>query len=337
MEGVRRRCLFVLCVAGMLLFWTGCPTHPKAPSGAPPVGPGASFRFLRQETFSDRGHDYHCDVSFDGAQITFASTISGNPDIFVKDVVGKAIMQKTLHEGADITPSFSPDGEKIAFASDRSGNFDIYVMNTLEGTAKQRVTFGQSEDWWPTWSPDRKRIAYCSFSSVSNSWEIWIADLETGSHTYLTAGLCPRWAPEEDLIAFMRRQELVGGVYRGNSAIYTIDSMGKVETQIVASREWSAITPCWSPEGDMLAFASTATRAADPHPGKLYEANDIWIVKLNGTGLTQITTHKGNDWAPAWGEDPEDFPQTRIFFTSDRQKVDNIWSAVPQILELGAD
>jgi TolB protein len=47
--------------------------------------------------------------------------------------------------------------------------------------------------------------------------------------------------------------------------------------------------PVWSPDGKSIAFTSDRT-------GNL----EIWVMKTNGSSLTNLTRHPARDWAPAW-------------------------------------
>jgi TolB protein len=87
----------------------------------------------------------------DGSQLAFASTRSGNVDIWVVNADGSGLRQLTTHPGADQTPTWSPNGALIAFTSDRSTGRDpqLYVMNA-DGGGQRRLT-GERIDR-PTWS-----------------------------------------------------------------------------------------------------------------------------------------------------------------------------------------
>ncbi len=69
------------------------------------------------------------------------------------------------------------------------------------------------------------------------------------------------------------------------------------------------IEPAWSPAGSWIAFVS-------PRAGNYY----IWIVRPDGSGLTQLTTGRARDDQPAWSPDG-----TQIAFVSNRAGPRNIW------------
>jgi serine/threonine protein kinase len=51
--------------------------------------------------------------------------------------------------------------------------------------------------------------------------------------------------------------------------------------------------PVWSPDGRMIAFASNRA-----NPGAA--ANDIWVMRANGTGQRRVTTSAADEDTPAW-------------------------------------
>ena len=67
--------------------------------------------------------------------ILFASSRTGNGDIYAVGEAGGAVAQLTSGNAIDAEPARSPDGAKIAFTSTRDGNVEIYSMNA-DGTTQ---------------------------------------------------------------------------------------------------------------------------------------------------------------------------------------------------------
>ena len=92
-------------------------------------------------------------------------------------------------------------------------------------------------------------------------------------------------------------------------------------TEILSRHTWAAVTPSWSADGERLVFAAVAKNL--DRQGNDQEADDIWIVRRDGTELQQVTEDPSSDWSPIWtrlqGEE-------RIFFVSDRSGTPNLWS-----------
>jgi tricorn protease-like protein len=118
----------------------------------------------------------------------------------------------------------------------------------------------------------------------------------------------------------------------------TMNARGKVEvanspTEIVASDKWAAINPTWSPDGRYIAFASVRKSPISQWQARIYRADDVWVVKTDGTDLTQVTSHAAPDWNPCWARDPDD-PESavgRLYFHSLRSGTANVWSVSPVV------
>jgi len=306
------------------------------------IGPGHTFRDLRQHTFAESKNVryFHPSVSYDGKLMAFVKKEGGISNIYIKPVNSRAMTQKTFHKSADAYPVFSPDGKHLAFASKRNGNWDIFVMNTDKGRAKRQVTSSPEAEIAPSWSKDGTKIVFCRFSRSNGNWEIWISNLSNGSLTNLVPGKFPTFSPTGNLIAFQRPMDKIGTEAKKWYAIWTIDDLGYKETLIISSEEEGFINPQWSPDADRIVFASggkwdkvsAVTKSGDIYKSNEVivgrKANDIWTVKQDGTNLTQLTGHKAQDWNPVWSS------RGRIFFTSERDNYQNIWSAIPEFVDI---
>jgi TolB protein len=82
-----------------------------------------------------------------------------------------------------------------------------------------------------------------------------------------------------------------------NDALYTVRPDGSHPTQIASVH---AEYPDWSPDGSTVAFDDG--RTVD-HPDWSKNEGHIFIVKADGTGLTQLTRGAGSEFTPAWSPD----------------------------------
>ena len=88
----------------------------------------------------------------DGARMAFASTHSGNWDIYLVNADGTGWQRLTSHPAPDWHPAWSPDGKWIAFASGRSGSGDLYVVRN-DGTELSQLTESPTPEDDPSWRP----------------------------------------------------------------------------------------------------------------------------------------------------------------------------------------
>jgi Tol biopolymer transport system component len=113
-------------------------------------------------------------------------------------------------------PDYTPDGEWIWFNSDRSGCMDLWRMRA-DGGNPERMTQGDSVDWFPHPSPDGKHVCYLAYPAGTTGHPFG-RDVElrlipsAGGTPRTLLGLfggqgtinVPSWAPDSRSFAFVR-------------------------------------------------------------------------------------------------------------------------------------
>ncbi len=290
------------------------------------------FTSLVQHTFSEEGGDYDPVISSDNKLLAFSSLRhSPNPDIFIKQINGFVATRLTSDPASEIQPAFSPAGDKIAYASNRNGSWDIWVVG-LDGSTPTRMTSGVGNDIHPSWSPDGKEIVYCSFGPRTKQWELWTVQVENPSvKKWIGYGLFPNWSPNPKVnkIVFQRAR------YRGSRwfSIWTVDIVdgeAKYETEIISNVNYACITPAWSADASMIAYCTVGkslydTTSSDDPSTLVPDAagEDIWVIDISGRNNHRVTGSDAADFTPTWS------PDGKLFYCSDRNYVDNVWSVRP--------
>ncbi len=314
---------------------------------------------VTQHTFIESGAVLHIDLSHDGRYMTYASTqYSRTPQICMQGTDSKAVQVLTQDTMSDMMPKLSPPniaarqgeqtGQYIAWCSDRYGNWDILIQRADGSPDAQprQLTRSTDDDIHPTWSPDGKYIAFCRFNSMDGMWQIWVLNLENRVLSHVTEGLFPKFRPVGDqpgeyTLVYQRHRKRDVPWYSIWTTRISPSADGRVETveapiEIVANHNWAAITPTWSPNGNYIAFATVRKSTLAQWQARIYKPDDVWVVRVDGTDLTQITDHPAPDWNPSWALDPNkpDDPTGRIYFTSERSGHANIWSVKPVVAGL---
>lgn len=305
---------------------------------------------MTQQTFTKSGGDLQVFISPDGKKMVYSSTkFSRTPQICIQGVSAKAVQLMTQDNMSDMMPAFSPDGKMLAWCSDRYGNWDILLQKSdaRPDSKPRQITRSTDDDIHPSWSPDSRFLAYSRFNSMDGLWQIWIIDTKNDTISYLTEGLFPRFKPigektddgkELYTLLYQRNRKRDVPLYSIWMNSFTAEDNGVVEAvhspmEIVSNDKWAAITPCWSPNGEYIAFATVGKSALSQWQARIYKPDDVWVVRIDGTELTQITSHAAPDWNPYWAIDPNkpNDPNGRIYFTSERSGNPNIWSVKPII------
>jgi Tol biopolymer transport system component/DNA-binding winged helix-turn-helix (wHTH) protein len=117
----------------------------------------------RVKLISSTRRDDAAEFSPDGNRIVFASTRSGNYELWMCESDGSNPRQLTFFgEGSACSARWSPDGGRIVFDFQRGEQFSgIYVMSA-EGGEPRRLPTGSSADFVPSWSRDGQWIYFCS-------------------------------------------------------------------------------------------------------------------------------------------------------------------------------
>lgn len=306
---------------------------------------------MTQQTFAEAGGCMQVHVDPQGKRMVFASTMySKTPQICMQGTAAKAVTLLTEDTMSDMMPKFSPDGKLIAWCSDRYGNWDILLQNgdATPDSRPRQLTRSTDDEIHPTWSIDGRLVAFSRFNSMDGLWQIWVTDLKTRSISFVSEGLFPefRTIPENlggktvYTLAYQRHRKRDIPWYSVWTIAVTVNDAGAVEAvnapqEIIANDQWAAITPSWSPDGNYLVFASVRKSALAQWQARIYKPDDVWVVRVDGTDLTQITRHSAPDWNPTWAKEDNNL-YGRIYFTSERTGHANIWSVRPVIAGLVA-
>lgn len=306
-------------------------------------------RGVQQMSFAGTGGDVQVAVDRTGTWMAYSTTrYSKTPQICIQRIDSKAVTQITTDHMSDMMPAFSADSERIAWASNRYGNWDILVKN-LNGSSDSditQLTRGTDDEIHPSWSPDDRLIAYSRFNSMDGKWQIWVMNLQTGATSNIGEGLFANFSPTMEerggrriyTLAYQRHRRRDIPWYSIWTTSFTMEANGQIASvaspvEIVADNRWAAINPAWSPDGNYIAFATVGKAALAQWQARIYKPDDIYVVRKDGTDLTQITRHSAPDWNPFWAIDPNNpsDPNGRIYFSSERSGVANIWSVRPVI------
>lgn len=219
------------------------------------------------------------DIAPDGT-IVYTSFLWRNPDLFLLAPGGGRPKRISHQRGLNTGGSWSPDGRTLALTLSKDGNAEIYLINR-QGSLLRRLTRHPAIDTSPTWSPDGSQIAF--ISNRGGTPQVYVMSASGGGARRLTfAGNYnqePDWCPrrETPLVAFTGRDE------RGQYDIFTIN-VKTGELKRLTQGQGSNKSPTWSPNGLVLAFASSR--------------GGIWISTPDG--LNQHQVYRGRAETPAW-------------------------------------
>ena len=124
----------------------------------------------------------------------------------------------------------------------------------------------------------------------------------------------PVWSPDGTKIALISNRNYLFSLYVMNAD----GSNAQLVAELIEMGE-----PAWSPNGDKIAFAAGRRNTFEQNK----PTSDIYVVNVDGTGLTQLTRDSGFNGSPNWSPDAK-----QIAFTSNRDS-----DGKPKIWVMNAD
>lgn len=220
-----------------------------------------------------------------GNVIAYTSYMRNNPDVYLWSATGGRARPISRHPGMNTGASFSPDGSQLAVTLSKDGNAEIYVISASDGRIVRRLTNNRAIDASPAWSPDGKEIAFVSNREGGPQVFVMNAD-GSGARRVSTIGgdnTTPAWSPRRGtrVLAYTARDDV-----SGRYDIVTLDLATSKMTR-VTQNQGNNEEPTWSPNGRVLAFASTRS------------GGGIYLANADGTG-EQVRVYQGGATAPDW-------------------------------------
>lgn len=236
----------------------------------------------RRLTTSDTARHYYPSLAPDGQSVLFSSNMDGT-NFYIYELKLTGELTNLWRPG--VAPEVSPDGRLIAFAQSDGKKNMILVMNR-DGSNPRLLT---SNGWDPTWSPDGRKILFASqVGGLSQLMTINLdgTGLEQVSDLPLLRGRSA-WSADGRYIV----------TYSGRSwerELFLLPLDGSPVRQLTPPGGNSQ-GPTFSPDGQWVAFTAYFDRFRNVHGCEIYK------MRIDGTGLTRLTSNDYCDWQPRWG------------------------------------
>jgi TolB protein len=236
-------------------------------------------------------------------KIVFASSESGNYEIYLADPSGANRTQLTTNNAIDLDPTWSPDGRKVLFITNRDGNFEIYTMN-IDGTNQTRLTNTPANEFDPVWAPSGSKIAFSS--DATGNLDVYTMNSDGSAQTNLTNNVAddafPTWTPDSSKLAFTSGRS-------GNADIFVMNANGSSPTNI-SNNPANDEYPAWSPNGRLISFSSDR-----------FGTFDIFVMNTDGNAQMRLTSDPKEETYPAWS--PDSSKLVFMMGTVESERLDN--------------
>jgi len=160
------------------------------------------------------------------------------------------------------------------------------------------------------------RFAYSA--EYNGNRDVYTINIDGTSETRLTTSpdwdWSPNWSPDGSQIAFLSYRN-------GNTEIYIMSADGSKQTRLTKSTAFEGY-PTWSPDGKNLAFVSDEEEPDPANCGNKPEGciNQIYIMDMESSNVTQLTNDPSNNESPSWSPDG-----TQLVFHSDKDGTFDIY------------
>ncbi len=222
---------------------------------------------------------------FFSGTIAFISDRSGNPEVYVSDLLLQQPKRLTNDGVQCMLPALSPDGTQLLYTSYfRNGFPDLYAVDLATNQRKIFASF-RGMNSGATFSPDGRQVAMV-LSSSGNS-EIYSANAMGGQFQRLTRTQAleadPAWSPDGRQIAFTS-DEL------GRPQIYVMNADGSGRRRLPTNVSRNCSEPVWNPRNaQQIAFTAAV--------GSEFE---LCLYTMGSSEAKILTRGPGDAVEPVW-------------------------------------
>lgn len=246
-------------------------------------------------------------ITKDGQSLAYICSRNDKSNIFVKQLSARSGSQQRTFSDDINDVAYSPDGKTLCFSRRNGTSNSIFTTSATQGSVVQQISSPGVKDYGPKYSPDGNMIFFAR--NDGSSYAIWSQDLNNGTLSYYCYGLTPYPINEEEFLCVRQNSN-------NNYEIWCVNYMKGTESILISQENRSFTTPSLSPDGKWIVCTSNTIENGN-------ENLDIYVLRTDGSRLTQLTYHKGNDLSPVWSPDGKS-----IYFLSQRgseKGTYNIW------------
>ena len=243
--------------------------------------------------------------------LAYLSARNKTTNIFIKALDKQGGSIQRTNRSAVIDFSYSPDGRYICFSEKRGKTNQIFRTDAQKGYVCRQITSG-ALDYSPIYSADMSQIFFTRQEARNVS--IWSYNMEDNFLSTYSNGLNPYPLKAGQAYICARANAT------GQSELWKISYDTGTEECIISDPQRSFTSPIVSPDGQWVLFVGSSRIIS----GNIdYSNTDLFVARLDGSEMTQLTYHAADDLSPIWSLDGK-----YIYFISQRGSATgtaNVW------------
>ncbi|MDE5782908.1 MAG: hypothetical protein K2J86_05035 [Prevotella sp.] len=251
-------------------------------------------------------------ISPKGDKIGYINEKNGTNNVMIKNSSkGGASVQRTFRTNVQGF-TWSPDGKELCFTEIRGGHQGVYLVSAEQGTVVKQISNSGDNDMGGVISRDGNTIFFHRGEGRS-SYSLWSYDRKNNLFSNYSRGMTACLIPGDNNAVYCGRF-----TDKKEGEIWRVNFQTGVEEFILGAPDKSYTSPQLSPDGRWLLVVGSSKSEKEGIVN-----TDIFVVRTDGTQLTQLTYHPGNDLSPIWSPDGRS-----VFFLSQRGSKDktyNVW------------
>jgi len=240
------------------------------------------------QRLTDSYRSYNATLSPDGKKIVYVLDDNKNTEIYEMDLATQKTKRLTDLKKGIGSPEISPNNQYITFHY-RSGNsyVTIWIMDRDGDNPHEFYSYPGKDVHDATWSPDGTQILFALGKAENN--QFYIMDFDGSEPQLINDTIDSRGRSDwsNDLISFDQGEPYLHNVFLTNTDGSNLHQVTQGNNSQGASL---------SPDGMWIAFtAYTADSKESP------ESCDIFIMRVDGTDIRNLTDNSYCDYQPRWG------------------------------------